>query len=280
MTLDLSALRTRLDFERRTLPESGFVREEWSAPGAALVRHSPSAGAGGTHGFVSWSALEPERFDEAVAAEVARYRERGLSFEWKLFDHDQPTPERHAALASALARHGFVAGEWEAALVAPTATLAGALAETVPPERIAFRRLSDPDRLAPLDEIQIAVWGEAASTHWLPSRDLGAELRVAPERLAIFLAETTGSDEARPVSAAWIRFNPKSAFAGLWGGSTHPAFRRRGIYRTLLALRAREALARGCGMLYVDASAASRPILERLGFTLLTGSRPWVLSPA
>jgi hypothetical protein len=279
MALDLSALSARLDFERRTLPETGFVREEASAPGAALVRHWPSAGAGGAHGFVSWSALDPEQFDDAIGTEVTRYRGCGLSFEWKLFDHDQPTPERHAALAAALGRHGFSPGEWEAALVAPAVALAGALAETVPPEGIAFRRLADPDGLAPLDEIQAAVWGAEAHAHWLPSRDLGAELRAAPDRLAIFLAETADADEARSVSAAWIRFNPESAFAGLWGGSTHPGFRQRGIYRTLLALRAREAMARGCETLYVDATPDSRPILERLGFALLTGSRPWVWSP-
>lgn len=279
MSLDLPALRARLDFERRTLPETGFLREESFAPGAALVRHAPSAGAGGTHGFVSWSALAPDAFDAAVSAEVKRHRERGLSFEWKLFDHDQPTPERQAALAAVLTRHGFAAGEWEAALVGPAATLAGALAEAVPSKGIAFRRLTDPEQLAPLDEIQAAVWGKEASAHWLPSRDLGAELRAAPERLAIFLAETTDAGGPGPVSGAWIRFNRESAFAGLWGGSTLPAFRRRGLYRTLLALRAREALARGCGLLYVDASAVSRPILERRGFVLLSGSRPYLWSP-
>jgi len=277
MALDLSALRVRLDFERRTLSETGFAREE--TPGVALVRHAPVAGSGGTHGFVSWSALAPADFEAVIAAEVARHRERGLSFEWKLFDHDQPTPERHAAFVSVLARHGFAAGDWEAALVAPVDSLAGALAEATFPKGIAFRRVTDPAGLAPLDEIQAAVWGAEADSHWLPSRDLAAELRATPERLAIFLAETTESGTPRPVSAAWIRFNPESAFAGLWGGSTHPAFRRRGIYRTLLRLRAREAVARGCGTLYVDASPASRPILERLGFTLLTGSRPWVWSP-
>lgn len=277
MVLNHPALLARLDHERRTLSESGFVREESAAPAARLVRHLPDAG-GGAHGFVSWSALEPAEFDSAIAAEVGRYHGRGLSFEWKLFDHDQPTPERHAALAAALTNHGFVAGDWEATLVASATELAGALADLAPPEGVTFRRLTDPDQLAPLDEIQSVVWGAAAYAHSVPSRDLGAELRAAPGQLAIFLAETAG--DARPVSAAWVRFNPGSAFAGLWGGSTHPDFRRRGIYRTLLALRAREVVARGRDTLYVDASAASRPILERLGFTLLTGSRPYLWSPA
>lgn len=285
MRLDRSALLARLDFERRTFPETGFAREESLVrPGSALVRHVPrdgEEGGVGTHGFISWSALEPADFESVVSAEVDRYGSRGWSLEWKLFNHDQATPEHLAALAATFVRYGFVAGDEEAAMVAEAEPVAAALAGHVSPEGIVFRRLSDTADFAALDLIHEAVWGAAGPGHWLPSRDLAAEFRTNPDQLAVFLAETGegGREIARPVSAAWARFNQGSDFVGLWGGSTHPDFRRRGIYRHLLGLRAREALERGRDLLYVDASFASRPILERLGFTPLTASRPFVWSP-
>ncbi len=45
------------------------------------------------------------------------------------------------------------------------------------------------------------------------------------------------------------------------------------------ATRARLAVARGIRYLQVDASASSRPILERLGFVAVTTTTPYVWSP-
>ena len=66
----------------------------------------------------------------------------------------------------------------------------------------------------------------------------------------------------------------------LWGGSTLPQWRRRGIYRALVAYRAR--LAEPAGP---DAAAGgrlatdSRPILERLGLVAVTTTTPYVYTP-
>ncbi|WP_208026167.1 hypothetical protein [Amycolatopsis acidicola] len=54
-------------------------------------------------------------------------------------------------------------------------------------------------------------------------------------------------------------------FAGAWGGSTRPEWRGRGIYRTLVAARARSTLAMGKRLLHSDSMDDSRPILERSG---------------
>lgn len=59
-------------------------------------------------------------------------------------------------------------------------------------------------------------------------------------------------------------------FAGLWGGSTLPAWRGRGIYKALVATRAQVANASGVRYLQVDASADSDPILRRSGFRAIT----------
>ncbi|MDF3147385.1 GNAT family N-acetyltransferase, partial [Streptomyces sp. T21Q-yed] len=55
--------------------------------------------------------------------------------------------------------------------------------------------------------------------------------------------------------------------------------RGRGIYRALVAHRARAAVDRGYRYLQVDAMSTSRPILERLGFEPLTTTTPYVYTP-
>ncbi len=104
---------------------------------------------------------------------------------------------------------------------------------------------------------------------------LEAERRADPGSLAIFVAEADGG----VVSAGWVRFPAGTEFATLWGGATLSAWRGRGIYRALVARRARLAASRGCRYLEVDASADSRPILERLGFVAVTTTTPFVWSP-
>lgn len=91
-----------------------------------------------------------------------------------------------------------------------------------------------------------------------------------------FVAEASGVI----VSAAWLEINPGTDFAGLWGGSTLPAWRGRGLYKALVAARAQVAAARGVRYLQVDASTNSEPILRRLGFKAITTTTPYVWSPS
>lgn len=60
------------------------------------------------------------------------------------------------------------------------------------------------------------------------------------------------------------------------GGVT---FQGRGIYRALVAHRARIAAERGFRYLQVDALPTSRPILERLGFVQLSKTTPYTRRP-
>src|SRR5262249_6179014 len=80
------------------------------------------------------------------------------------------------------------------------------------------------------------------------------------------------------VSAAWLVYNQGTEFAGLWGGSTLPGWRGRGIYRALVARRAQLAAQLGVKYLQVDASAGSRQ-MERLGFVPITTTTPYVWTP-
>lgn len=105
---------------------------------------------------------------------------------------------------------------------------------------------------------------------------LTGRLATAPDRLAIYTAEAAG----QVVAAAWVMLQEDGQFASLYGGSTLEAWRGRGIYRALVAVRARLAAEHGYKYLHVDASDDSRPILQRLGFTAVTTTTPYVWSPS
>ncbi|MFE0517291.1 GNAT family N-acetyltransferase, partial [Streptomyces sp. NPDC058964] len=98
--------------------------------------------------------------------------------------------------------------------------------------------------------------------------------RLAADPGTIVAVVALAGDE--PVSAARLEPVPGTRFAGLWGGGTVEEWRGRGIYRALVAQRARAAASLGYRYLQVDAVARSRPILERLGFHSLSTTTPYV----
>ena len=74
------------------------------------------------------------------------------------------------------------------------------------------------------------------------------------------------SSATKPVGAAWSSLWSDRDFSPLFGGAVLPAWRRRGIYRAMVAARARAAERLGIRWLVVDASEESAPILRQLGF--------------
>jgi GNAT superfamily N-acetyltransferase len=76
-----------------------------------------------------------------------------------------------------------------------------------------------------------------------------------------FLAEVDGA----PVSFG-IMDRSSAGPMLLAGGVTRPAYRGRGAYRALVYARRKAAEEAGAPALVTQAQAASRPILERLGF--------------
>ena len=95
---------------------------------------------------------------------------------------------------------------------------------------------------------------------------LAHELEHTPDGISVYVAYLDGA----PAACAWIRFPRSSAFASLWGGSTVPEARRRGLYTDLLNVRVQEAIGRGFRYLTIDAGSMSRPIVEKHGFQVLT----------
>jgi GNAT superfamily N-acetyltransferase len=116
------------------------------------------------------------------------------------------------------------------------------------------------------------VWGEDLTFF---AEFLYKEAQANPEDVVLLVAEAGG----QVVLTARANLFAGSEFATLWAGSTRAEWRGRGIYRASVAYRARLAAQRGFKYLQVDASDDSRPILERLGFTTVSSTTPYVWSP-
>jgi GNAT superfamily N-acetyltransferase len=232
---------------------------EWDGP---LLRCT------GMHrGFVNYRDLGGLRGAELDAL-IARTRDyfagRGEAFEWKTHGHDEP-----ADLPDRLRAHGFVAEDAETVVIGETALMAH---DPVLPDGVRIREVSENADFVRIAAMQSAVWG--ADRSW-QADDLAARVAAGPDEITVLVAEAGDA----VVSAAWLVYNPGTEFAGLWGGSTLAAWRRRGIYRALVARRAQLAAERGVKDLQVDASDNSRPILQRLGFVAITTTTPYVWTP-
>lgn len=215
--------------------------------------------------FISYAYLTPANLDRIIEEQIAYFEGLGREFEWKVYDHDWP-PD----MKDRLAARGFEVGEDEALAVLDLAAAPARLFEDTAAD---LRQITTPAGLQDVLSVQEQVWGEPF--HWLVE-ELAGTMEKDPGNLLVYSAYADG----QPVSNAWVRFHPGTHFASLWGGSTLPAYRGRGIYRALVGRRAAEARRRGYRYLTVDASPMSRPILERLGFEVLSISRPCVWHPA
>jgi GNAT superfamily N-acetyltransferase len=91
-----------------------------------------------------------------------------------------------------------------------------------------------------------------------------------------WVAEATTEEGSRVVCSGRLARVEGTEFAGIWGGSTLPEWRGKGIYRALTAARARAALADGVRYINSDCTAMSRPILERSGLVAVTTTTPYV----
>jgi hypothetical protein len=250
----------------RTPPAPGWQVEDL---GRILRAMGPSDGhAGAFIGWQDFAGLSGAEVDALVREQVDAFRALGRPSEWKHYDHDVP-----ADLSGRLVAAGLEAQDAEALVVGSTAQVLAACRASGPADAVAVRRLTDPAELPAVAALHGLVWGE--ETPWLAG-ELADEIADRPEGTVVFLAEDVATGAL--VSAAWIRLG--TDFAGLWSGSTHPGFRRRGAYRALVAARAELAADHGVRYLQVDASPDSEPILRRLGMRRLATTTPHTWEPA
>jgi GNAT superfamily N-acetyltransferase len=229
--------------------------------GPHTVRH---VGPPGAPSWVIWSDLAGVDADAVIAAEQARFAELGGDVEWKHFGHDDP-----ADLPARLRAAGFVPEEAEALMALDLEAAPGWLASDGGHDV----RALGPDGFGDLERVLVAVWPHLADG-FVPR--FRSDVAAAPDRVHLFVAYTEGA----PVAAGWtVDEGPGSPFLGLFGGATLPEHRGRGLYRALVAARARWARVRGKRFLTVDAGPMSKPILEGLGFVELTTTTPFVWRP-
>lgn len=213
---------------------------------------------------VLWSGLDAVGADAAIAEQIEYFTRLGREFEWKVYGHDLPTD-----LGRRLGAAGFTPEPQETLVIAEVASLT---LDAEPPAGIRILPVTDAAGVDLMAEAHEKAFGTDSTR--LRHRML-ARLAAAPDTIVAMVA-VAGHE---PVSSARMELVPGTPFAGLWGGGTVEAWRGRGIYRALVAHRARVAADRGYRYLQVDASADSRPILERLGFTALSTTTPYVYVP-
>jgi ribosomal protein S18 acetylase RimI-like enzyme len=215
-------------------------------------------------GFVTYRTLEGHDVDTLVSGAIVHFTDRTdvATFEWKTRGHDWPDD-----LGARLEAHGLVAEPPETVMVGE----ASALAVPVDAPGVTVRRAGDTGDLrgdvAAMLAMQESVFGAGRG----PSVDSSLEALDAGDT-ELWLAEVDG----RVVCAGRLQVVPGTQFAGIWGGATLPAYRGRGIYRALVAARARAAVERGVRFLHSDSTDMSRPILERSGLVAVTTTTPYV----
>lgn len=225
--------------------------------------------AGWPHGgFVDYrdlAGLDGADLDELIARQVRLFAERGERFEWKWHGHDRP-----ADLPDRLRAAGFVADPQETVMAAPARTIAR---EPVLPPGVTLREATEDADFRRIEALEERIWGRE-QTRGIAYM-LSARRAIDPRGLAVFVAEAGGE----MICAAWMRLDGGTSFARLHGAATLSEWRSRGVYRAILAQRANLAVEREYRYLQVDASDNSRPILERLGFDVLTTTTPFRWCP-
>ena len=269
-----SELLTAYDVQLRRVTAGlppGWRAELLDEP-APLLRLTAPEGTGWGDGVV-WSDLDEATADAAIASAVTYFAGLGRSFEWKYHGYDRPSD-----LPRRLRDAGFEADEEETLVAGRVDDMLRLLGDAREPTGVTLRHLSSDaaGRAADWRGIQAmheAVWDDDA-TGLVTA--VSAEQAADPEAMSVHLAV---AEDGSVVSAAWIRFHEGTDFASLWGGSTLREYRRRGIYKGLVARRVAEAAERGYRFIQVDASDDSRPTLERLGLHRLTSTTPFMWHP-
>lgn len=251
------------------------LRRDAEVPSALTVTHHGPlllATYVGGRGFITYRSLAddagpatPESVRALVAAARAHYEADPdvAKVEWKTRGHDH-APGLHEALVAA----GFEPEEPESVMVGDATLLA---VEVELPAGVTVRRVRDEAEVRAMLAMQAEVFGDDPDDAAAHDEELLHRLRTRDD-LELWVAEADG----QVVSAGRLEPVDGTDFAGIWGGSTRPEHRGRGIYRALTAARARSALQYGKRFVHSDSTEFSRPILERSGLVMVTTTTPYV----
>jgi GNAT superfamily N-acetyltransferase len=260
--IDAGALRMAYDAQtRRRVPAVQPAGDSYELIGPLLRITGQYRGFIETAGDVG---LRGPELDALIREQRDFFARRGEAVEWKTRAHDEP-----ADLPQRLIAAGFHPEEAETVMIGLADQMVSGPAL---PDGVTLRQVTDRADFERIAAMHTEVW--AADWSWLAT-DLESRMTADPWAITVFAADAG----AEVVAAGWVVFMSGTEFAGLWGGSTRQEWRGRGIYRALVAARARLASSRGFRYLQVDASANSAPILIRLGFVPVTVTTPYVWTP-
>jgi hypothetical protein len=247
--MDRQELLALYDTELRIEIEYPGVRKETFPHLVRLIKPAPGMNA------ISYSRVDECDLDAVIREQIAYLASMNQPFSWHVCDHDMPPHLKERLLA-----HGFAPDDDpDAVMVLDTPDASPALQA---PVTLDIRRITQRDHLDEVAQIEAQIWG--GDFGWLKQR-LGEHLEI-PNYLSVYVAYVGG----QPACSGWVYFHPRSQFAGLFGGATLPAFRQRGLYTAILAVRVQEAMRRGYRFLVTGASPMSQPILAHNRFRLLT----------
>lgn len=252
-----------LDAYDSQLRTDAEVADALSVERRGPLRLATFAGGRGFVTYADFGGADAEGIAELVSAAVQYFLERrGIhEVEWKTRGHDRAPGLRDSLLAS-----GFVPEEPESIMIGEAALLAQSV--ELPPG-VELRRAHTDDDVLAAGEMQGRVFGDR---DWRSRAEALATRLRADDSVELWIAIADGA----VISAGRLEPVSGTFFAGLWGGSTVPEWRGRGVYRALTAQRARSALARGVRYLQSDSTEFSRPILERSGLVKVSTTTPYV----
>ena len=248
--MDLGRALAQYDSEVRARPKArpGFVVERTGG----VIRLT------GHFNFICWWDLAPGAAREAVASQAAYFRSRDEKLIWRVYDHDKPT-----GLGDCLAEEGFEADSPGTLMIFD---LANQMTAPIGPD-IGIRQVTTIEDLHGFMAASDVAFGHEES--W---RLDAYSSRLGDPDLALYIALVSG----KRVGSARLELGSPN-FGLLFGGGVSPSYRRQGLYRALVAARAKEAKRRGCSYLVADARETSRPILQNLGFIGAARETTWVL---
>ncbi len=242
---------------RRDANVAGCMREQT----ANVSRYTTSTG---SQRYIMWHDCLPEDASRLVDIELESLAGNAKVLMWKLYAHDVS----HSALRDALLARGFSENDHCTLMATPVDTLAARLSATANEPAwpsLVVRELTTPDSLDAYQEIWDDVWPDAPNARYV--NDYRDRLVRRDPGIVFFAGFANGNE---PVTSGYMFHHPGARYALLCGGTTKPKWRRQHAYTAMLKARTRSALARGAHFLAVEASAASRPILEGVGFVPLS----------
>ena len=248
--MDLERALRQYDLEVRARPKA--------PPGFEVERTGSVIRLTGHFNFICRWDLAPGAAREAVASQAAYFRSQGKSLIWRVYEHDRP-----AELGDCLAEEGFEADPPGTLMIFD---LANQIAAPVGPD-IEIRRVSTMEDLHGFMAASDVAFGQEQSWQFAAYSS-----RLGDPDLALYIALASG----KVVASARLELGSPN-FGLLFGGGVSPSYRRQGLYRALVAERAKEAKRRGCSYLVTDARETSRPILQNLGFISAVRETTWVL---